>query len=463
MVKRLDLEELKKEHVGKTFHWLTVLDVFRDDKNKIRFKCVCKCGKECAKDYGKVLIGHTGSCGCFKFTKDYSDKLTSVWSNKQDTIETKTAKYCKWCRDNPEKSKMRSEKQKQTYKNNPEILEKQKARRKETLDNNPEIQKRINEKNRLAWADPDKRAEVSDRTKNYYTDHPEAGKRISLSLKKHYENNPEKREELSIRAKKWAEDNREKVEEQGRQHSEALKKRRLSFIKKAQKDSSSDFEEFTKAIHPSQLNDLLDGDIKATDIIMTKCPICGKYEERTFNSTWKLIKMKFRTGHPPYCTLCRSQLSSSSCEDEILNIIKSFYDGVCLRNSREIISPFELDLYYPEKKIAVEYNGTYWHNENCKSREYHYNKFKACYDSDILLVSIFENDWLSSKENIISYLRDLFFGLENQFSYVDDTHSIINLNYPLPTLSTSESSVIREDYYTDRDVKVFTCGHLVNS
>lgn len=459
-MKKLDIEELKKEYVGKIFHWLTVIDVFRDDKKKIRFKCICKCGKECIKDFGKVIIGHTSSCGCFKFTKDYSDKLKSVWEANPDKVKEKTEKVKQWFKDNPDRVAERSRKYRKTIAENPEILIKQKAKRKDTFDNNPEIQEKISEKLRLFYSDENNRKYLSDKMKQLYEDESNR-KKISDGLKRFYLDES-KRLELSIRAKKWAEDNRDRVEEQGKQHSEDLKKRRLHFIKKAQKDNFSDFVEFTRTIHPSQLNDLLNGDIRATDMIMTKCPICGKYEERTFNNTWKLIKMKFRTGHTPYCSLCRSQLSASSYEDEISNIIKSFYDGVCLRNSRDIISPLELDLYYPKKKIAVEYNGTYWHNENCKLREYHYNKFKKCYDLDILLVNIFERDWLTSKEKIIFYLRDLFSGIENSLSYVDESHSIINLNYPLPTLSISESSVIKEDYYIDHNIRVFTCGHLIN-
>lgn len=456
MAKKLDLNSLKNENVGKTFSWLTVLDVFRDSKNKIKFKCQCKCGKECIKDFGKVLTGHTKSCGCFKFTKDYSDKLKSIWSTKHDVIRDRADRWSQWHKENPDKVRLKVERRRNTYLENPDILKQQVSSRKKTLEANPDIQKRINEKNRLAW-DDEKRAKFSKDTKQRYIDNPDIGSRISSSLKKLYQNNPDKIEELSIRAKQWAEDNRDRVEEQGRQHSEDLKKRRLYFIKKAQQDISSDFEDFTKAIHPSQLNNLLNGDISAKDIIETKCPSCGKYEKHTFNSVWKLTKMKFRTGRPPYCEHCRLQLSSSSFEDEIERIILSFYDGLCVRNSREIISPFELDLYYSEKKIAIEYNGSYWHNESCKPADYHYSKFITCYNSDITLVSIFDRDWVYNKDKVIMYLRSLFNDEENYLSYIGQRDDAINLNYPTPNLDLFVFSEIHESYYLDRGKKVFTC------
>lgn len=460
MAKRLDLNSLKNENVGKTFGWLTVLDVFRDSKNKIKFKCQCKCGKECIKDFGKVLIGHTKSCGCFKFTKDYSDKLKSVWETKRDVIRDRADRWSQWHKENPDKVRLKVERRRNTYLENPDILKQQTESRKKTLEENPEIQQRINDKIRLVW-DDEKRGKFSEDTRQRYIDDPDLVSRISSSLKKHYHNNPDKVEELSIRAKRWAEDNRDKVEEQGRQHSEDLKKRRLYFIKKAQQDSSSDFEDFTKAIHPSQLNALLNGDISAKDIIETKCPSCGKYEKRTFNSVWKLSKMKFRTGRPPFCECCRLQLSSSSFEDEIERVISSFYDGVCVRNSREIISPLELDLYYPNKKIAIEYNGSYWHNESCKPDDYHYNKFITCYESGITLVSIFDRDWVYSKEKVIAYLKNLFSCKENCLSYINRHSEDINLNYPTPNLDLSEFSEIHKSYYLDRGKKVFTCGYAV--
>ena len=460
MAKKLDLNSLKNENVGKTFGWLTVLDVFRDSKNKIKFKCQCKCDKECVKDFGKVLIGHTKSCGCFKFTKDYSDQLKSIWSTKQDVIRDRADRWSQWHKDNPDKVILKVERRRNAYLENPNILKQQIDSRKKTLEENPEIQQRINEKNRLVW-DDEKRAKFSKDIKQRYIDNPDISSRISSSLKKLYRNSHDKKEELSVRAKQWTEDNKEKVADIGKQHSEDLKKKRLHYINKAKVDKPESYSLFISSIHPSQVDDLLNGDISAKDIIEIKCPSCGMYEKHTFNNVWRLAKMEFRTGRPPFCECCRLQLSSSSLEGEISSIIKSFYDGLCIRNSREIISPFELDLYYPEKKIAIEYNGSYWHNENCKPIDYQYNKFIECYKSGIILVSIFDRDWLYSKDKVILYLKSLFNGEENCLSYVGKRDDAINLNYPTPTLDLFEFSEIHESYYLDRGKKVFTCGYAV--
>ena len=39
----LNVDDLKNEYIGKTFNWLTVLDVVRDN-SILYFTCRCKCG-----------------------------------------------------------------------------------------------------------------------------------------------------------------------------------------------------------------------------------------------------------------------------------------------------------------------------------------------------------------------------------------------------------------------------------
>jgi hypothetical protein len=104
----------------------------------------------------------------------------------------------------------------------------------------------------------------------------------------------------------------------------------------------------------------------------------------------------------------------SKAEKEIIEFIKTIYpDIILIQNTKEIINPLELDIYIPEYKIAIEFNGIYWHsycpnnaisekqnNLNfCKNR--HLIKTKECQKQGIKLFHIFENEWLDSiKQNI---------------------------------------------------------------
>ena len=54
-MRKIDLESLKLEHIGKTYNWLFIEDVIRDDSGNIKFVCKCKCGNNCACSYYKVI------------------------------------------------------------------------------------------------------------------------------------------------------------------------------------------------------------------------------------------------------------------------------------------------------------------------------------------------------------------------------------------------------------------------
>ncbi len=75
-------------------------------------------------------------------------------------------------------------------------------------------------------------------------------------------------------------------------------------------------------------------------------------------------------------------------------------------NNKQIIYPKELDIYIPEKKIAIEYCGLYWHGENNnKNQLYHINKLKLCMEQGIRLITIFEDEWLYKQDQVKGYLR----------------------------------------------------------
>lgn len=95
----------------------------------------------------------------------------------------------------------------------------------------------------------------------------------------------------------------------------------------------------------------------------------------------------------------------SEAEAEIMDFIRNL--GFEARSDRTIIGPKELDVYVPEKKLAIEYNGTFWHSEDKKDKYYHYEKTKRCSEAGVRLIHIFEWDWLDpvKKEIILSIIK----------------------------------------------------------
>ena len=109
------------------------------------------------------------------------------------------------------------------------------------------------------------------------------------------------------------------------------------------------------------------------------------------------------------CPSCSNEKTFSEGEKQVGNFIKNLGFNITL-NNRRLISSSELDIYVPEKKLAVEYNGLYWHNElKCKDNPviYHLDKTNKCFEKGIRLIHIFEDEWIEKKEIVKSRLKSI--------------------------------------------------------
>lgn len=107
-----------------------------------------------------------------------------------------------------------------------------------------------------------------------------------------------------------------------------------------------------------------------------------------------------------YCENVKS--TSSIKEKEMLSFLKSIYTGKIITNLRRVINPLELDIYIPEKNLAIEFNGNFYHSTNSgKSFDYHLNKTLRCQEKGIRLIHIFEYEWDYKKDICKSFLASL--------------------------------------------------------
>lgn len=105
------------------------------------------------------------------------------------------------------------------------------------------------------------------------------------------------------------------------------------------------------------------------------------------------------------CRKCTAGLKNSNGEKEIKEFIEDLGFTVQQANY-DIIDKGELDLYIPEKKIAIEFNGLYWHTEEKgKDRNYHYDKWYQCQSQGIQLIHIWEDDWKNKKDIVLNSLK----------------------------------------------------------
>lgn len=76
------------------------------------------------------------------------------------------------------------------------------------------------------------------------------------------------------------------------------------------------------------------------------------------------------------------------------------------RNYRKILPNHrELDIYIPDKKLAIEFDGIYWHSASKKDPTYHVEKTLYCIEKGIRLIHIIENEWKYKKDLVKSIIK----------------------------------------------------------
>ena len=117
------------------------------------------------------------------------------------------------------------------------------------------------------------------------------------------------------------------------------------------------------------------------------------------------------------CPKCVSHISKS--EVEVQDFAKSLNLEI-VENNRKVLKGKELDIYIPELKIAIEFNGLYWHSDLYKENNYHSTKTQQCATEGIKLIHIFEDEWLYKKDIVKSRLQNIL-GKTNDKIYARNT------------------------------------------
>lgn len=114
---------------------------------------------------------------------------------------------------------------------------------------------------------------------------------------------------------------------------------------------------------------------------------------------------------------------NSKYEAELHEWLKEIYQGEILDNKYGIIkddTKKQLDFYIPEKNLAIEFNGDFWHSVNTgRDPNYHLNKTKLCQEKGIQLIHIFEYEW-NSKKDILKSIISSALGIYKSRIYARD-------------------------------------------
>lgn len=126
-----------------------------------------------------------------------------------------------------------------------------------------------------------------------------------------------------------------------------------------------------------------------------------------------------KNGEIPRCLECYPLLESVG-EREVKDFLKRLNINI-IKNDKNIIKPYELDIVIPKKKIAIEYCGLYWHSEiHRPNNKYHQMKLQICNNAGYRLITIFEDEWINKRKICESRLRHIF-GLNKTVCYARQT------------------------------------------
>ena len=107
------------------------------------------------------------------------------------------------------------------------------------------------------------------------------------------------------------------------------------------------------------------------------------------------------------CPKCGDKKSKP--ELELADFLKIF--TTVKQRDRQIIKPKELDIVLPEHNLAIEMHGMFYHahwsaEDEAKNKWHTYEKYVACAEQNLRLLTVYESEWAQRKPQIKRLLRN---------------------------------------------------------
>lgn len=356
---RKDILEKIKEHVKEHYGFISenlaeTCYLFLNDKKIETVSIICNKSKK-VKKFKNFKDGYSDFCGlnndCSCFNEYKMKKIREYYDNRTEE----------------EKEKIREKKRKTYLKNygvdNPSKLEAIKEKKKITY------LTRYGVKNPILYPEIKKKAEQTNLRK-FGSRCPLSNEKIKLKAKKTF-------------LKKYGVDNPSKKEE--------IKKKIVRKIKETSLKKYGVEHPNQRHIPKTVLQKINDPEwLRYQHHALKKCIDEIAKENNVCND---LIRKKLKKFNITILTYTRSQ-DEKEIEDFL---IKNGYNVEI--TTRKIIKPYELDIFLPDKNLAIEYCGLFWHSESRLGKDYHLNKLKMCLEKGIKLITLFSNEWIGDKEN----------------------------------------------------------------
>lgn len=134
-----------------------------------------------------------------------------------------------------------------------------------------------------------------------------------------------------------------------------------------------------------------------------KCMAC--------NNIWEAIPDSLTRTTFSGCPKCNNGKPISNGEQSLYDFVNSLFPST-IQSYRELkfsesSHPFEIDIYIPELKFGIEYNGLYHHSYPSKPKNYHFEKRRICEEAGIKLIHVYEDDWINKQTVVKKTIRHL--------------------------------------------------------
>lgn len=278
-------------------------------------------------------------------------------------------------------------------------------------------------KNKIPW-NKDKKIEPSSKLLDSIVEREEKYKKGILVRSYGRTVSDETKERISKKVKNYADSNKEKLKERAikaiqtkringydfgsvmrnKKHNEETKKLISEKSKIANKikveDSFLKRLEYIKEANLTLLNE-------ENKLLTLNCNVC--------NSVFSLTRQcftesKFRKNWCQVCFPIETNFRSKH-EIELFEFVKSL-SADSVNSNRQLLSKKEVDIYVPKTKIAIEFNGLYWHSEDVlqkqgKSKLSDYEKMKQLNSMNIKYIGVFEDEWIYKQEIVKSRIKNI--------------------------------------------------------
>lgn len=116
---------------------------------------------------------------------------------------------------------------------------------------------------------------------------------------------------------------------------------------------------------------------------------------------------RYKLSVPPYCRICNP---ISIGQSDVYNYVKSIYSGNVEYDNRSVLGGKEIDIYLPDLRFGIEYDGSYWHND----KHTDYEKLNMAKEKGVNIIFIHDYEWYNDRMNPIlkSIIRSKIYGAD---------------------------------------------------